>query len=238
MIDKAALAARLSDVQSRIDQAAEAAGRQASEITLVVVTKGYPSEALASLYELGVRNFGESYLAEALQKQAALSKLADSTWHMIGHVQSRKAEEVAGNFHWVHSVDSFKRANRLSKFAEAGRELPVLLEVNVGGEATKHGVPASDDAAFEAKLDEIGQILQLPNVHVRGLMSMAPMSAEGEQARPFFERTRKLRDRLAIRFPSGDWEHLSMGMSGDFEAAIMEGATMVRVGKAILGPRN
>jgi pyridoxal phosphate enzyme (YggS family) len=158
---------------------------------------------------------------------------------MIGHVQSRKAVDVAGSFSWVHSVDSLKLASRLSTFAgQAGCELQVLLEVNVGGEESKHGFPAHDQAAFQAKLGEIEQILQLPNVHVRGLMSMAPMTAEGEKARPFFERTRLIRDELSAKFPSARWEQLSMGMSGDFEAAILEGATMVRIGTAILGPRS
>ena len=158
---------------------------------------------------------------------------------MIGHVQSRKAADVAAEFHWVHSVDSLKLANRLSRFAHgANRNLPVLLELNVGGEASKYGFPANDQQAFSTNLDEIAQILELPNVSVRGLMSIVPMSSEASQARPFFARTRILRDKLAAMFSSVNWDHLSMGMSGDFEAAILEGSTMVRIGTAILGPRS
>jgi pyridoxal phosphate enzyme (YggS family) len=239
MVDKGALATRLFGVQTRIEQAARSAGRSPSDVVLVVVTKGHPPDTLAALYELGVRIFGESYVDEAKEKRAALVKFPNIEWHMIGHVQSRKAADVAAEFKWVHSIDSLKLAKRLSRFAyEANRNLPVLLELNVGGEASKHGLPASDDHAFSRNLDEIGQILELPNVSVRGLMSMVPMLSEASQARQFFARTRILRDKLAARFSSVNWDHLSMGMSSDFEAAILEGSTMVRVGTAILGARS
>jgi pyridoxal phosphate enzyme (YggS family) len=239
MVDTGLLATRLNAVQNRIEQAANSAGRSVLEVALVVVTKGHPPDTLAALYQLGVRRFGESYVDEAINKQSALGQLKDVQWHMIGHVQSRKAANVAAKFDWVHSVDSLKLAKRMSSFArEANRNLPVLLELNVGGEASKYGWPANNDKAFNEKLDEIGQILELPNVRVRGLMSMAPMSSEPSQARSFFARTRTLRGELAARFPSVNWDQLSMGMSNDFEAAILEGSTMVRVGTAILGSRS
>jgi hypothetical protein len=159
-------------------------------------------------------------------------------WHMIGHVQSRKAEDVAKYFDLVHTVDTLKLATRLDRFAAAaGKQLPILLEVNVSGEASKYGWPARDENSFQSNLTEIENILQFPHVRVQGLMSMAPVTRKPEEARPYFARTRELREELRTRFPQGDWSQLSMGMSADFEAAILEGATLVRIGTAILGPR-
>ncbi|MEX2161934.1 MAG: YggS family pyridoxal phosphate-dependent enzyme [Anaerolineales bacterium] len=227
----------LETVQSRIESAAQRAGRN-DRITLVVVTKGHGIEAIRVLAGTGVNEIGESYVQEALGKQEQLSDQPAIHWHLIGHVQSRKAEDAAGNFSLVHSVDSLKLARRLDRFAgQTGRELPILLELNVGGEAAKYGWPASTDSQFAANLTEIDLVLQLPNLKVHGLMCIAPMTDNSEQARPFFERTRSYRDQLSRRFPAGEWGQLSMGMSDDFEAAILEGATLLRVGTAILGPR-
>lgn len=240
MIDEKQIARNLQEVHGRIAAAASVAGRDSDDMRLVVVTKGHTHpEIFQTLHSLGEHDLGESYVDEALAKQAELAVLPGWVWHMIGHVQSRKAAQVAANFDLVHSVDSLKLAARLDRFAaDAGRKLSILLECNVGGEASKHGWPAASDAHFDAALPEIEQVLQLPNVQVRGLMSMAPMNAAGDQARPYFARTRQLRDRLAQRFPAADWRELSMGMSGDFEAAVMEGATLVRIGTAIVGERR
>ena len=229
---------KLAEVKGRIAVAAKSAGRDISGIRLVVVTKGHPAEVIRELYELGVCDIGESYLQEGLEKRSELGDLEGLQWHMIGHVQSRKAKQTTLHFDMIHSVDSLKLAKRLDHFAgEAGRHQPILLECNVSGETNKYGWPAWEASRWEALLPEIEQTLQLPNVHVHGLMSMAPYLDDSEKARPYFARTRELRDYLAGKFPQTDWSQLSMGMSGDFEAAIIEGATILRIGTAIVGER-
>ena len=191
---------------------------------------------------MGLRVFGENRVEEAGPKAAAVAALLNrpssvvggpsSTveWHMIGHLQSRKAEDVLPWASMVHSVDSLKLAGRLSRVCQtADRELSVLLEVNVAGEASKYGLtPTELPAAVEA-------IAALPGLHVCGLMTMAPVVPDPEAVRPVFAGLRALRDDLARRFPTLDWRHLSMGMTDDFEIAIEEGATMVRIGRAIFG---
>ncbi|HEX9595957.1 MAG TPA: YggS family pyridoxal phosphate-dependent enzyme, partial [Anaerolineales bacterium] len=228
----------LEAARLRIANALKQAGRSAEDIGLVVVAKGHPAESVRTLHELGVRDLGESYVQEGRTKQGELATLTGMRWHMIGHVQSRKAEDVAKYFDLVHTVDTLKLATRLDRFAAAaGKQLPILLEVNVSGEASKYGWPARDENSFQSNLTEIENILQFPHVRVQGLMSMAPVTRKPEEARPYFARTRELREELRTRFPQGDWSQLSMGMSADFEAAILEGATLVRIGTAILGPR-
>jgi pyridoxal phosphate enzyme (YggS family) len=235
--DQAALRGNLEAVQMRIAAAATRSGRNAQDIALVVVTKGHPASTIRELYDLGVRTIGESYVEEALRKQEELADLSDLQWDMIGHVQSRKGEDVARSFALVHAVDSLKLARRLDRFsAQAGRRLPILLEFNVSQEASKYGFPLSDMDLAPASAD-IEEILQLPNLQVRGLMCMAPVVDNPEKAHPIFAKARQVRDKLATRYPSSEWSQLSMGMSDDFEAAILEGATIVRVGTAIVGPR-
>jgi hypothetical protein len=236
MLAKSQLQDKLESVRTRISAAAQQAGRAGNEIDMVVVTKGHPPETLRALHELGVHDLGESYVQEALAKQAELAALPGLRWHMIGHVQSRKAEEVAGNFALVHAVDSRKLATRLDRFAAGlGKQLPILLEVNVSGEASKYGWPAAKGRSLETILPEIEKVLQLQHVLVRGLMSMAPQIRAPADARPYFALTRALQDKLKTRFPQADWSQLSMGMSADFEAAVLEGANIVRIGSAILG---
>jgi pyridoxal phosphate enzyme (YggS family) len=238
-MSKAELRANLEQVQARIAAAAQAVGRAADSVRLVVVTKGHPAEAIQELYELGVRDIGESYVQEAEAKQVAAHGLAELKWHMIGHVQSRKADLVAGRFDVVHSVDSLKLAERLDRTAgEAGKKLPILLECNVSGEFSKHGWAAQDPLRRVTLMETLEPVLALPNLQVQGLMSIAPIVQHAGQARPYFGETRKFRDQLARRFPQTEWGELSMGMSDDFEVAIQEGATMVRVGTAILGMRS
>lgn len=229
------LTQNLAAVRQRIQAAAEQAGRPAASVTLVAVTKGHPLEALQALLALGVTQIGESYLTEARHKQVALAASPDVQWHMIGHVQSRKAREVSEHFSIVHSVDSLRLAERLHRFAqERGQRLPVLLECNVSGEITKQGwVCAQDPAEFFA---DAYVVAGLQGLELRGLMSMAPITARPEEARPYFERTRQLRDALAQRLGQ-PLPELSMGMSNDYEAAVLEGATLVRIGEALMGPR-
>ena len=224
--------------------AARRTGRDPAEVTLVAVSKTHPLETILQAVELGVRHFGENRIEEALPKlpavQTQIANVSPTvTWHMIGHVQSRKADDVADLFDWVHSVDSLKLAERLDRFAgRRGRTLNVLLEFNVSGEASKYGFSANPDSIRDDVLDEVAAIAELPHLQLDGLMTMAPLVAEAEQARPVFRALRALRDRLEQRFPQCSWRHLSMGMTDDFEVAIEEGATLVRIGRAIFGERR
>ena len=221
----------LQAVRERIAAAARRAGRDPAEITLVAVSKTQPVEVIGVAYELGLRDFGENRLEEAESK---LDRLPDDIrWHMVGHVQSRKAAQAVRPYALVHSVDSVKLARRLDRFAgEIGRTLPVLLEVNVSGEASKYGLqPADVEAAVEA-------MRGFECLQIQGLMTMAPIVPDPEDARPVFVALRELRERLAARFPDLDWRHLSMGMTDDFEVAVEEGATIVRIGRAIFGERD
>jgi len=238
VIDPDSIQRNLEAVKMRIAAAAKLAGRDPAQIRLVVVTKGHPAETIKALFDLGISEFGESYIEEGRAKQVALVDLSGVKWHMIGHVQSRKAQAVAENYDLVHSIDSLKLARRLDRFAgDAGRKLPVLLECNVSGEATKAGWPVSQDNDRDLLFSEVEELLQLHNLQVNGLMSIAPVMEKPELARPYFEQTRELRDALAERFPQSEWKELSMGMSDDFESAVLEGSTMVRIGTSILGPR-
>ena len=225
-------------VLERIQRAARSAGRGADEVRLVVVTKGQPLEKIQAVIEAGARRLGENYAEEGIEKIQALSALEGLEWYMIGHVQTRKARLVCEHFAWVHSLDSLKLAERLDRFAgELQRKLPVLIECNISGEESKFGFPAWEEGGWDELGREISAILQFKNLHVRGLMTMAPYSTDPEAARPYFIRARRLRDALARQFPALDWAELSMGMSGDFETAVEEGATIVRIGEAIIGAR-
>jgi pyridoxal phosphate enzyme (YggS family) len=200
---------------------------------------------IEAAYQAGLRHFGENRVEEAKGKIETLREHLpdDVVWHMVGHVQSRKTTDVVLSFQWVHSVDRFKVARRLSDTAtQSGQTLDVLLEVNVSGEASKYGYDLSnwpdDPAQGETFHQEVKTLLDLPGIKVHGLMVMAPYTTEPETVRPIFSRLRELRSWLAERFPEQSWPHLSMGMSGDFEVAVEEGATMVRLGTAIFGARE
>jgi pyridoxal phosphate enzyme (YggS family) len=233
------LEANLRSVQARIVAAAEQAGRDPSEITLVAVTKTQSPAMIQAAYDLGLRHFGENRVEEAEAKVGDLP--GDIVWHMIGHIQSRKAKRVASLFDVVHSVDSVKVARRLHRSSgDLAEPLPILVECNVSGEESKYGLDAShwaeDNAQRAALLETVAELVTLTNVEVQGLMTMAPIVSDPEQARPVFIRLRQLREHLAVAFPQTCWHHLSMGMTDDFEVAIEEGATMVRVGRAIFEP--
>lgn len=225
-------------VLQQIDQAAGSAGRDPQAVKLVVVTKGHPLQSVHQALQAGIRVFGENYAEEGVAKKLSCAGVAGIEWHMIGHVQSRKARLVCQHFDWLHSLDSLKLAIRLDRFAsELGRKIPLLLECNVSGEQSKFGWPAWDENLWEALLPEIAQVAGLANLELRGLMTMAPFFDEPESARPYFRRLRRLQEFLIRRLPQARWDELSMGMSGDFTAAIQEGATIVRVGTAIMGSR-
>ena len=241
MTAAAELAATAARVRAQIRAAAERAGRDPATVTLVAVSKTQPAEAVCAAAAGGLRDFGENRVEEAVPKLQAVAQsgAAGLRWHMIGHVQSRKAREVAAaGFALVHSVDSLKLAERLGRAAaEAGRRQAVLLECNVSGEAAKAGFAAADPAAWPALLAEFEQVLAVPGLEVRGLMTMAPYGTDHVTARPIFARLRALRDAAQARCPAAAWAELSMGMTDDFEGAIAEGATLVRVGRAIFGER-
>jgi PLP dependent protein len=232
----ASIHTRYERVLAQIAEASARSGR-ARPVRLVVVTKSQPLEIVRAAVAAGAFILGENYAEEAVQKIAALGQTAVE-WHMIGHVQSRKADLVAAHFDMLHSLDSQKLAARLDRFcAEAGRTLPVLLEMNVSGETSKYGFPAWDEAAWPNLLPTLENLMQFPHIKVRGLMTMPPYFDDPEQARPYFRRMRRLLEFLAERLPQVEWTELSMGTSADFPVAVEEGATFVRVGQAILGPR-
>lgn len=235
-VDESMLRANLARVQERIAAAAARAGRDTTDVTLVAVSKMQPVEVILTACAAGLRLFGENRVEEAGPKAAEVAvRLAPEpppVWHMIGHLQSRKAADVLPWATLVHSVDSVKLATRLARGVTGGAELPVLLEVNVAGEASKYGFrPAELPAATEA-------IAALPGLRIEGLMTMAPLVTDPELARPTFRGLAQLRDELARRYPAMAWRHLSMGMTDDFEVAVEEGATLVRIGRALFGART
>jgi len=229
---------RYAEAQEKIAESARKVGRDPNSIRLLVVTKRQSLSVVRAAMSVGIALMGENYPDEAISKQQALGAENKVEWHMIGHVQSRKARLVAENFALLHSLDSLKLARRLDGFcAELGIKLPVLLQFNVGGESSKSGWQASNESEWNALLPAVGAILAFENLDIQGLMTMPPFFTEAELARPFFRQLRRLRDYLAVQYPQMKWEQLSMGTSGDFQIAVEEGATIVRLGQAVLGPR-
>ena len=223
----------------QIANAAHKSHRDPQEIRLVVVTKSQPVEVARAAIEAGVTILGENYPEEGVMKIQSLAAQSGVEWHMIGHVQSRKARLIADHFALLHSLDSLKLAQRLDRFAsEQNRILPVLLEFNVGGEENKSGWEVSNDSILDKFLPDIQSVLELRNLRVRGLMTMPPLGADPEDSRRFFRSLRLLRDQLASLHPQADWRELSMGTSADYTVAVEEGATLVRIGTAIVGART
>ncbi|MBC8506489.1 MAG: YggS family pyridoxal phosphate-dependent enzyme [Anaerolineales bacterium] len=228
----------IAQVMERIAAAARSVGRDAADVKLIVVTKGHTVEVTQAAIQAGAKYIGENYVQEALAKMESLPN-EDVEWHMIGHVQSRKARDVVENFAWMHTLDRLKVARRCDQFAAgAGVQMPVLLECNVSSEASKHGWSAWDEMRWPEFAEELAPVFELNHLEVQGLMTMPPFFADPEEARPYFEKLRRLRDFLVDRFPQSSWKELSMGMSNDYAVAIQEGATFVRVGTAILGTRS
>ncbi|MCD6424272.1 MAG: YggS family pyridoxal phosphate-dependent enzyme [Anaerolineales bacterium] len=227
----------IESVLEKIHNSAKTAGRDPDRIALIAVTKLKPALIVKNLAEFGIVRIGESYLKEALFKMNLLNEL-EIEWHMIGTIQQGKEKEISANFAEVHSVDSKKTAINLNKYASLnGRKLPVYLEFNVSGEKNKHGWGAWADDQWNGLLPEMNEILDLPNLDVKGLMTMAPYSNDPQNARPYFKRLRKLQAYLTGEISTSNLADLSMGMSGDFEVAIEEGATVLRIGSALVGPR-
>ena len=225
---------RLTEVSRRIEQSARKAGRDPAEVRLIAVSKTHPPEALRRAIDAGVTDLGENRVQEADAKISEVGRDA-ARWHLIGHLQANKARRALQLFDVIHSLDSAALAERLDRLCEeAGRdELPVLIQVDLAGEATKSGVG-------EDGLGELAEtVVACRRLRLAGLMALPPFFEDAEQARPFFRRLRELRDALAERGSFGTARgELSMGMSHDYEVAIEEGATYVRVGTAIFGERR
>ncbi|MBD5538908.1 MAG: YggS family pyridoxal phosphate-dependent enzyme [Desulfovibrio sp.] len=229
------LAGRLFKVRESLARACTDTGRRPEDVLLVAVSKFHPASDIAAVAAAGQRDFGENYVQEALEKRAGLADdpvAAHIRWHMIGHVQSRKAAQVAGAFVLIHTLDSVKLADALERrLAVTGALQPVLMEINIGAEPQKAGVMPEEAEALGAHV-----LGACPHLELRGLMCLPPVFDAGDAARPYFARLRRLgedlRSRLGIAMPE-----LSMGMSGDFAAAVAEGATIVRIGTDIFGPR-
>ncbi|MDZ4158443.1 MAG: YggS family pyridoxal phosphate-dependent enzyme [Anaerolineaceae bacterium] len=235
----ASIQQNLERVRGRIAAAAAASSREPDSIRVVVVTKTQPVVVVEAAIAAGARCLGENYPEEAVEKIAAVKDSPPVEWHMIGHLQSRKVKLVVDHFHMMHSLDSLRIAERLERvLAASERKLTVLLEFNVGGEYTKFGWVAEDEAQWERLLPEIEQVARLPHLVICGLMTMPPLRVNPEDNRMCFARLRRLRDFLSTHFPHHNWRELSMGTSSDYEVAVTEGATLVRIGQAILGPRD
>lgn len=229
---ESSVAENLARVRERIAAACRRAGRRPEEVKLVGVSKTFPPERIRQAYAAGLRDFGENRVQEAAAKRPQLSELA-VTWHLVGHLQSNKARHARELFHWVHSVDSEKIARKLHEVAGGAEKLPVLLQVNLGEEPSKFG------AGEEEVVRLADQVGRLQSLELRGLMTLPPFFEDAQRVRPFFRRLRELAQQIEARkLPQVSMQGLSMGMSHDFEIAIEEGATIVRVGTAIFGERE
>jgi pyridoxal phosphate enzyme (YggS family) len=223
------ISANLSRVRQRISEACARSGRQAESVALVTVSKGRPAEVVRAAAELGLTLFGENRVQEGKAKIGLCPSRLH--WHLIGHLQSNKCRDAVHFFEMIQSVDSLALAREINKWAEkSGKTMPVLIEVNVAGESSKFGY------APEKVLAELKEINALPKIEVHGLMTVAPVSEEAERVRPVFRRLRELKGQCE-ELLGAPLAQLSMGMSGDFEVAVEEGATMIRLGSAVLGPR-
>jgi PLP dependent protein len=215
----------------RADAAAEQAGRRPEDVTILAVSKTFPAAVVREAYDDGLRAFGENYIQEALAKMEELPP--DIEWHMVGHLQSNKARQAAGRFALIHSLDSVHLAEELDKqAAKRGARQKVLLQVNIADEDSKFGFePAQVSEAA-------GEVAELGHLELRGLMTIGPQASKPEDIRWVFRELRGLRDKVQAQFPGLALGELSMGMTGDFETAIEEGATLIRVGRAIFGERQ
>lgn len=228
----ATVTSRLHNTHERLEHALAAAGRPCDSAALLAVSKTRPAEEIREAYEAGQRAFGENYMQDALGKQPALSDL-DIEWHFIGALQSNKTREAAEHFDWIHTVDRIKIARRLDAQRPANRgPLQVCLQVNISRDPHKSGVLPEEASSV------VREILTLPHLTLRGLMTIpAQMEAPSQRRKPF-QALRELRDQLRDQFPDAPWDTLSMGMSADMDDAIAEGATIVRIGTAIFGERD
>lgn len=228
------VATNLHAIRTQIDTIARQAGRDPNEVRLIAVSKTHPVEAVAAAVAAGQRDFGENTVQDALAKIPHFPGQG-LTWHFIGNLQSNKARFLPGNFHWWHSLNSSKLAERVSRLAaEKSLSIDTLVEINITRDPTKHGVlPNALDALLEELLNK-----EMPGIRLRGLMAMGPHLAGEKEIRTSFAALRELRDAVRARYALPDFSELSMGMSGDYVEAIREGSTMVRIGTAIFGERD
>lgn len=223
----------IARVQEQIAAACNRSSRRPEDVKLVAVSKTVSPEIIRQAYDVGLRDFGENRVQEASEKRSALSDLT-ATWHLIGHLQTNKARPARELFHWVHSVDSQRLAAKLDKAAVcSGGRLQVLLEVNLGDEPAKSGVRENE------VMELVGQVSQFETLELRGLMTIPPLFEDPERVRPFFRQLREVAEKIeSTHLSNVSMKDLSMGMSQDFEVAIEEGATIIRVGTAIFGERR
>ncbi|SNB44712.1 YggS family pyridoxal phosphate-dependent enzyme [Geobacter sp. DSM 9736] len=222
----------LAAIRSRIEAAAERGGRNPEAVRLVAVSKTKPAAAVIEAARAGQSVFGENYVQELVAKSAEVKEAVE--WHFIGSLQSNKVRQIAGLVHLIHSVDRLSLAQEIDRqWGKLGSRADILIQVNISRESTKSGTSTRE------LLDLVRAVAQLPNVRIRGLMTMPPFFDDPEGARPYFRELRLLSEEVAAaEIPGVEMKELSMGMSGDFEAAVEEGATLVRVGSAIFGERH
>lgn len=238
------ISANIASIHRQIEAACQRSGRDPAAVTLVAVSKSQPAEAIQEAVAAGLQHFGENRVEEATGKIPEVRQVVAEplVWHMVGHIQSRKARRIPGLFQMVHALDRVKLASRLSRLmSDRGESLDVLLEVNVSGEASKSGLAAAGWQESQAVRDSLWQdcevILGLPGLRVCGLMTMAPIVRDAEETRPLFAQLACLRSALAEDF-GNPLPELSMGMTDDYPVAVEEGATIVRIGRAVFGPRR
>ena len=224
------VAENVAAIHERVEQAAKRAGRKASDVTIVGVSKTFPAERIREAFELGIRHFGENRVQE-WESKAPLVEGLGATWHLVGHLQRNKAARAIRLFHSIDSVDSLPLAEKLNTAAGEGRRLPILIEVRLDPTVAKSGCDPAEISRFAEG------VLLLPRLELRGLMTVPELTANPHEVRPFFRRLREMRDTISRQL---DWPlpELSMGMSRDFDIAIEEGATQVRVGTALFGSRQ
>lgn len=240
-IDSDTITTNIDSVLERMRVALEKSARSLDDVTLVAVSKRHPVSAIAAAYAAGLKHFGENRVAECTEKVDQLP--ADIVWHMVGSLQSRKASAAVPIFDWLHSLDRTKIARKLDA-ATASEQAPLkcLIQVNLSGEESKSGFELSalerDASQYEQFLATVTEMLEMTNLSICGLMTMAPFLENAEEVRPIFKKMRQLQEALQKDLPQGDWSHLSMGMTNDYDIALEEGATIVRLGTAIFGQRN
>jgi len=227
------IAENVRKIRERIDFACRKAGRDPESVTLIAVTKTFPADHVVEVVRSGVTDVGENYIQELIEKRKAIGNIPVQ-WHFLGHLQSNKVKYIGDWIHLIHSVESLSLAKEVHKRAgESGRTIPVLIEVNTTGEASKFGKKP------EETLDFVRQLAGLSNIQIAGLMTIGPFLPDPEGSRPMFKTLKSLNEQLAsLHQGNVNPVHLSMGMSGDFEVAIEEGATMVRIGTALFGRRQ
>ncbi|WP_018921329.1 YggS family pyridoxal phosphate-dependent enzyme [Salsuginibacillus kocurii] len=222
------VATNLSTIKERLSHALEISGRTAEEVEVIAVTKYVSSNRAYEAWEAGIKHFGENRVDEAMNKYNALE--ARGTWHFVGQLQSKKAKKIIPYYNYIHSLDRLSLAEEINKRMPPGEKMKCLVQVNVSGERTKTGLAPADLEAF------IEQLKEYPALEISGLMTMAPFVEYPEEVRPFFKELRQLRDIIATKqLAHAPCHHLSMGMSNDFEIAVEEGATMVRLGQLLVG---